>query len=150
MPGNYREERRDLLKEMLSISESFVRREAAKMQLLKEIMEGKVGSEALYNLLASTEGLGLYGVGHPVRPTDWDLFRAQVARYELLREYLTEEELKPLMLIIQEQAADLAARSRNIEAIQPLILHEQLTERLRAMKRAQIQLAGSEDAGATS
>jgi hypothetical protein len=141
---SYQDRREEILRETMRIAEVFARREATKSAHLEDIMKGEVGAIALYKLIVATEGLGLYGIGQPVSSTQWNLLRDQITRYELLVEVLPKSELKPLELVIQEQVADIAARSRNIESIQPLVMHEQLTERLDAMRKAKLKIAGEE------
>ena len=143
MPRTYEDERRELLAEQLRFAEAFVRREAAKMELLQEVMQKPIEKETLYNLIASTEGIGMYGIDHPVEHKDWNLLREQITRYLLFSTRLPARELFPLELMIKEQAGDIAARSRNLYAIQPLLMTEQIKDRLDAVRRArQLPIAG--------
>ena len=94
-------------------------------------------------LIASTEGIGMYGIDHPVEHKDWNLLREQITRYLLFSTRLPARELFPLELMIKEQAGDIAARSRNLYAIQPLLMTEQIKDRLDAVRRArQLPIAG--------
>lgn len=145
MPSRpYTEERREALEEMVQFAEAFVRREAAKMQLLEQVMHGEITTDTLYNLVASTEGIGMYGVEQKVSHKDWNLLREQITRYILFSKRLTKDELLPLELIIKEQAADIAARSRNIYAIQPLLHPKQLDDRMKWVEKAR-GMGGSGD-----
>ncbi len=140
----YEDERREMLREQLKFAEVFARREAAKMKLLEEVMQGEIDAESLYKMIAATEGVGLYGIEHPVDHKDWNLLREQITRYILFSRRLTKDELLPLELIIKEQAADIAARSRNLYSIQPLLQVDQIQDRMDWLRRSRKPLVAGD------